>query len=109
MDYDKILLKLGEFGWWQKKKFFWLCIPAFVGGMIVLTTAFTAKIPKEFVCFDAECDTFEPTNLIDGFLKEKTLLNDKEDNCLALPLTKDESSMCSHNLRLQSEPLEAEA
>ena len=51
MNYDEILLKIGEFGWWQKKAILvLLMIPAFTGGMLVMTTAFTAKIPEQFNC-----------------------------------------------------------
>ena len=34
IDYDFLLTKLGEFGWFQKKALFWLWLPAFVGGIV---------------------------------------------------------------------------
>ena len=34
IDYDFLLTKLGEFGWFQKKALFWLWFPAFVGGIV---------------------------------------------------------------------------
>ena len=34
IDYDFVLTKLGEFGWFQKKALFWLWLPAFVGGIV---------------------------------------------------------------------------
>ena len=87
--YDDILLKIGEFGRWQKKGLLLLFIPAFVGGMVVLTTAFTAKVPKKFVCH-AECNyTLDPSsddfseNLESGnLLLDQINLNDKIDKIL---------------------------
>ena len=32
--YDDLLLKLGEFGPWQRKAIFWLLLPTFVAGLV---------------------------------------------------------------------------
>ena len=45
IDYDFLLTKLGEFGWFQKKALFWLWLPAFVGGIVsILESDFSQAI-----------------------------------------------------------------
>ena len=70
MDYDRILKKIGGFGWWQKKTFLLVCLPAFISGMVVLTTSFSVKMPTEFVCYDA-CEKFTETANVEAFLSER--------------------------------------
>ena len=38
LDYNKILLKIGEFGPWQRKAIVWLMVPAFVAGLVSIFT-----------------------------------------------------------------------
>ena len=45
IDYDFLLTKLGEFGWFQKKALFWLWLPAFVGGIVSAFHPDKALIP----------------------------------------------------------------
>ena len=53
-NYDKLLLTLGEFGRFQKRALAWLLIPAYVGGIVLLTTNFAAAVPEfdGFYCTD---------------------------------------------------------
>jgi len=55
MDYDKILLELGEFGKWQKFNAFLLWIPAIAAGMNILFASFAVMEPEDFRCRN-ECD-----------------------------------------------------
>jgi len=55
MDYDKILLQLGEFGRWQKINTLLLWIPAIAAGMNILMASFSVMEPKKFRCRN-ECD-----------------------------------------------------
>jgi hypothetical protein len=59
VNYDKLLLTLGEFGKFQEKALAWLLIPAYVGGIVLLTTNFAAADPEfdGFYCTDTSiCD-----------------------------------------------------
>jgi len=96
--YDDILLKIGEFGKWQKKGLLLLFIPAFVGGMVVLTTAFTAKVPKKFVCH-ADCDIahIKFNDKIDKILLDREAADDETDYCLSLPISFHSNNTCSIN------------
>merc|ERR1719481_2463831 len=99
LNYDEILLKIGEFGKWQRKGLLLLFIPAFVGGMVVLTTAFTAKVPKKFVCYE-ECDKYLPSRSnfednIDNILSDRVSADNEETkNCLTVPLNKFDNDSC---------------
>ena len=59
MDYDNILLELGEFGRWQQINALILWIPAIAGGMNILIAAMAVLEPRAFRC-KSECD-------VDGF------------------------------------------
>jgi len=99
LNYDEILLKIGEFGKWQRRGLLLLFIPAFVGGMVVLTTAFTAKVPKKFVCHE-ECDEYLPSRSnfednIDNILSDRVSADNEETkNCLTVPLNKFDNDSC---------------
>ena len=57
MNYDKILLELGEFGPWQRTNTFLLGIPFFVAGMNIILTSFTVMEPRNgFRCKIMQCD-----------------------------------------------------
>jgi len=99
MKYDDILLKIGEFGRWQRQGLLLLFIPAFVGGMVVLTTAFTAKVPKSFVCH-AECTVpFEVRVKIGRILLDRKNAEDDMTNyCLSYPFSIENTTYgCSFN------------
>ena len=95
MNYDKVLLKIGEFGWWQKKAFLLLMVPEFFGGMVVLTTAFTAKFPIKFVCHD-KCDDPQASVDVDQILLDREARNITDDTnyCIMLPFKKFENNSC---------------
>ena len=95
MNYDKVLLKIGEFGWWQKKAFLLLMVPAFVGGMVVLTTAFTAKVPAKFVCH-VKCEELPTSVDVDQILldREASNITDDTNYCIILPVKKFENNSC---------------
>jgi len=60
MDYDKILLELGEFGRWQQMNTLMLWIPAIVAGMNILIASFSVMEPRYgYRCRNAcDNDTF---------------------------------------------------
>ena len=45
MDYDKILVQLGEFGSWQRRNALLLWLPALAAGVNVLIAAFAVMEP----------------------------------------------------------------
>ena len=56
MDYDHILLELGEFGRWQQINTVMLWIPAIAAGMNILIASFSVMEPRNgFRCKNA-CD-----------------------------------------------------
>jgi len=66
LDYDVLLTKLGEFGNFQRKALLWLWLPAFVGGIVVVTAAFSVMEPEfdGFYCKDASiCSTDRAGNI----------------------------------------------
>ena len=102
MDYDKILEKIGEFGRWQKKSFLLLSIPAFVGGMVVLTTAFTVQMPKEFICYDA-CENYDTSVKFRSILDTKVLAVEEDNEidksvfCDKVPFERNSNDSCAIN------------
>ena len=114
MDYDnddKLMLKIVEFGWLQKRALLFLFVPAFVGGLVVMTTAFTTKIPEEFSC-NIKCDHLVTPKEDGGFevlahnnMSKSTIFNilkiyddqdylskllEKPENCLNLKAAEEE-------------------
>ena len=102
MDYDKILEKIGEFGRWQKKSFLLLSIPAFVGGMVVLTTAFTVQMPKEFICYDA-CENYDASVKFRSILDTKVIAVEEDNEidksvfCDKVPFERNSNDSCAIN------------
>ena len=71
MDYDKILVQLGEFGSWQRRNALLLWLPAIAAGINVLIAAFAVMEPRYGYRCRLECEpgnetfTWElPSNLI---------------------------------------------
>ena len=46
MDYDRVLVELGEFGLWQKRGTALLWLPAMAAGLNVLIAAFAVMEPR---------------------------------------------------------------
>lgn len=59
MDYDKILVQLGEFGLWQRRNAALLWLPALASGVNVLIAAFAVMEPRYGYRCRLEC---EPSN-----------------------------------------------
>ena len=55
MDYDKILVELGEFGPWQQRNALMLWLPAMADGINILIAAFVMSAPDRFRCRNS-CD-----------------------------------------------------
>ena len=55
MDYDKVLLELGEFGPWQQRNALMLWLPAMADGINILIAAFVMSAPERFRCRNT-CD-----------------------------------------------------
>ena len=45
-DFSLVLDQIGQFGWWQKKIFLWLCIVPVLNGLATLAYSFVAFVPK---------------------------------------------------------------
>jgi len=57
MNYDKILLELGEFGPWQRENTLLLGIPFFIAGLTIVIPSFAAMEPRRgFRCRIADCE-----------------------------------------------------
>ena len=56
MDYDKILIQLGEFGWWQRRNALLLWLPALAAGVNVLIAAFAVMEPRYSYRCRLECE-----------------------------------------------------
>ena len=75
MDYDKILLTLGECGPWQQLNTLLLGIPCFVAGLTIVIPSFDTMEPRNgFRCKFPECDgknfkfiDFNPQELFPSF------------------------------------------
>jgi len=66
MDFDKVLVELGEFGAWQRYNALLLWLPSIAAGMNIMVNAFSVMQPKEFRCANA-CDTNSSSfDLING-------------------------------------------
>lgn len=46
MDYDRILIPLGEFGAWQKRNYFLLWLPTLAAGINIMTAAWSVMPPR---------------------------------------------------------------
>ena len=57
MDYDKLLLKIGEFGRWQRKSLLYLLVPIFVAGIVNQVIPFTVLMPETVSC-NIRCQKF---------------------------------------------------
>jgi hypothetical protein len=74
MDYDNILLELGEFGRWQQMNALILWIPAVAAGMNILIASFAVLGPTNGYRCRTECDrdgtfaydAFAPSLVIPG-------------------------------------------
>jgi len=56
MDFDNVLDEIGEFGKYQKIKYYLLCLPVFFGAANSLSYVFTAG-RQPYRCFVPECET----------------------------------------------------
>ena len=63
-DYDDILMRAGEFGWWQRRLFMLLWLPSAAAAMAVFMYEFLAYTPKLYEDEDglhdyAQCMTYK--------------------------------------------------
>ncbi|XP_046374256.2 organic cation transporter protein-like [Haliotis rufescens] len=58
MKFDEILTHLGDFGWYQKRLYFLICIPSFMGAMQALSVLFQLDIP-DHRCSLGPNDTYQ--------------------------------------------------
>ena len=56
MNYDKILVELGEFGPWQIVITLLLWLPAAVDGVMTLIASYTSLVPEAYRCNIPDCD-----------------------------------------------------
>ena len=47
MDYDRILIHLGEFGTWQRRNYFLLWLPTLAAGINIMTAAWSVMTPRK--------------------------------------------------------------
>lgn len=58
MDFDNVLEEIGEFGRYQKIKYYLLCLPVFFGAANSLSYVFTAG-NQQYRCLIPECESIE--------------------------------------------------
>ena len=87
MNYDKILVELGEFGPWQIVITLLLWLPAAVDGVMTLIASYTSLVPEAYRCNIPDCDgpgfgfsDFPKQNLFPSFSKSSTEYNKETPN-----------------------------
>jgi len=88
MNYDDILVELGDFGRWQKYVAFMCALGAIEGGIITMTYTFTGYEPSAFVCDLPKCgnDTDYMSLVKNSSLFGYNEEDGKTDYCLIRPL-----------------------